>query len=77
LSGPTSKPSSPISLSGQFNDPIRVVAFNTLESQAVSEDVAAEIQTRSDIDGTAVPEHIQDFVASCAGPDRQLALRLA
>jgi hypothetical protein len=77
LSGPTSKPSSPISLSGQFNDPIRVVAFNTLESQAVSEDIAAEIQTRSDIDGTAVPEHIQDFVASCAGPDRQLALRLA
>ena len=64
-------------MSGQFNDPIRVVAFNTLEPQAVSEDIAAEIQTRSDIDGTAVPEHIQDFVASCAGPDRQLALRLA
>jgi hypothetical protein len=66
-------------LSGQFNDPIRVVAFNTLEhwSQDVSEDIVAEIQTRCDINGTAVPEHIQDFVASCAGPDRQLALRLA
>ena len=33
-------------MSGQFNDPIRVVAFNTLEhwSQDVSEDIALEIQ---------------------------------
>jgi hypothetical protein len=46
-------------LLGQFNDPIRVVAFNTLEhwSQDVSEGIAAEIQSRCDIDGTAVPEH--------------------
>jgi hypothetical protein len=66
-------------LSGQFNEPIRVIAFDTLEhwSQDVSEDIAAEIQTRCDIDSTAVPEHIQDFVASCAGPERQLASRLA
>ena len=34
-------------MSGQFNDPIRVVAFNTLEhwSEDVSNDIALEIQT--------------------------------
>lgn len=66
-------------MSGQFNDPIRVVAFNTLEhwSQDVSEDIALEIQTRCDIQGTAVPDHIRDFIDSFTGPNRQLALRLA
>src|SRR5258706_14568244 len=62
-------------MSGQFNDPIRVVAFNTLEhwTEDVSNDIALEIQTRCDIEGVAVPEHIQDFVASFTGPVRQLA----
>ena len=66
-------------MSGQFNDPVRVVAFNTLEhwAQDVSKDVALEIQTRCDIDGQDVPENLRDFVDSCAGPDHQLALRLA
>jgi hypothetical protein len=66
-------------MSGQFNDPVRVVAFNTLEhwAQDVSKDIALEIQSRSDIDGHDVPETLRDFVDSCAGPDRQLALRLA
>ena len=66
-------------MSGQFNDPVRVVAFNTLEhwSEDVSKDVALEIQTRCDIEGVAVPEHIQGFVASHTGPTRQLTLRLA
>ncbi len=65
-------------MSGQFNDPLRVVAFNTLEhwSDDVSEEIAVEIQTRCDIDGVAVPEHIQDFAAGHTGPTRQLALRL-
>ncbi len=65
-------------MSAQFNDPIRVVAFNTLEHWAedVSEDMAIEIQTRCDIRGDRVPEHIQDFVASYTGPTRQLVLRL-
>ena len=31
----------------------------------------------SDIEGVAVPEHIQDFVDTHAGPARQLTLRLA
>jgi hypothetical protein len=66
-------------VSGQFNDPIRVVAFNTLEhwSEDVSEYIAYEIQTRYDIEGEDVPEHIQDFIVSYTGPGRQLALRLA
>ena len=66
-------------LTGQFVDPLRIVAFNTLEhwSDDVSRDLAAEIQTRSDIEGSAVPEHLQDFVASHAPVVRQLALCLA
>jgi hypothetical protein len=65
-------------LSGQFNDPVRIVAFNTLEhrTEDVSEYIAFEVQTRCDIEGTSVPEHIQDFVASYAGSARQLMLRL-
>ena len=66
-------------ISGQFNDPVRVVAFNTAEhwAQDVSKDIAREIQSRCDIDGHDVPETLRDFVDSYAGPDRQLALRLA
>jgi hypothetical protein len=65
-------------MSGQLNDPIRVVAFNTLEhwSEDVTEYIAFEIQTRCDIEGVAVPEHIRDFVTSYTGPDHQLPLRL-
>jgi hypothetical protein len=66
-------------MSGQFNDPLRVVAFNTAEhwAQDVSRDVALEIQSRCDIEGHDVPETLRDFVDCYAGPDRQLALRLA
>ena len=65
-------------MSGQFNDPIRVVAFNTLEhwSEDVSEYIAFEIQTRCDIDGVDVPDSIRDFIESYVGPDRQLVLKL-
>ena len=65
-------------LTGQFNDPVRVIAFNTLEhwAQDVSRDIALEIQSRCDIDGHDVPETLRDFVDSYAGPDRQLTLRL-
>jgi hypothetical protein len=67
-------------ISGQFNDPIRVVVFNTLEHwpEDVTQYITFEIQTRYDVEGVAVPEHIQDFVSSFTrGADRQLALRLA
>ena len=57
-------------LTGQFNDPVRVIAFNTLEhwSDDVSEAIAAEIQTRCDIEGVSVPEHVSDFVYRPLGP---------
>jgi hypothetical protein len=66
-------------MSGQFNDPVRVVAFNTAEqwAQDVTRVIALEIQSRCDIDGHDVPETLRDFVDSVAGPDRQLKLRLA
>jgi hypothetical protein len=49
---------------GQFNDPLRVIAFNTLEhwSEDVSVKIALEIQSRCDMDGRDLPEHIKDFV---------------
>ena len=57
-------------MSGQFNDPVRVVAFNTLEhwSDDVSKTIALEIQTRSDIEGQDVPESIRDFVDNTRAP---------
>jgi hypothetical protein len=60
-------------MTGQFNDLVRVVAFNTLEHWAddVSKDVAQEIQARCDIAGEPVPEHVEDFVATYAGRMRQ------
>jgi hypothetical protein len=66
-------------LSGQFSDPVRVVAFNTLEhwSEDLSEEIAAEIQARCDIAGDGVPDHLQDFVRRHRRHDRQLTLRLA
>jgi hypothetical protein len=62
-------------VAGQFNDPVRVIAYNTLEhwSQDISEDIALEIQSRCDIEGAAVPEHVQDFVLNFTAPARQLA----
>ncbi len=50
-------------MAGAFADPIRVVAFNTLEhwSQDLSADVAEEIQTRCDIEGLPVPDHVREF----------------
>ena len=65
-------------LSGQYNSPVRIVAFNTLEhwSKDVSSEVAAEIQTRCDMDGVPVPEHLTDFVQTYVRPVQQSALRL-
>ena len=63
-------------LSGRFNNPVRVIAFNTLEhwTQDVSAEVAAEIQSRCDIDGEPVPEHVRDFVNAHGGASGQLVL---
>jgi hypothetical protein len=61
-------------MSGQYSDPVRVVAFNTAEhwSEDASEDVAREILRRLDLAGHDLPSSIQAFVDSHLGPDRQL-----
>ena len=66
-------------ISGLFNDPVRVVAFNTLEhwSKDVSADVAVEIQTRCDIEGEPLPEHLKDFAERHARSTSKLAVQLA
>jgi hypothetical protein len=50
-------------LSGQYKNPIRVVAFNTAErwSEDVSEDVAHELRRRCDLQMRDVPLCLQDF----------------
>jgi hypothetical protein len=70
-------------IAGCFSDPVQVTCFNTLEHwvRDISADVAAEIQSRCDIDGTALPDHLRDFVESyicpAAYPDRFRAPELA
>jgi hypothetical protein len=66
-------------LSGQYNNPICVVAFNTAEgwSEDVSQDVAQELRRRCDLQLRDVPSSIQDFVERQEGVAwRQLTLRL-
>lgn len=66
-------------LAGEYERPIRVVAFNTAErwSEDVSEDVAQEIQRRCDLQLTDVPSQLQEFVDRHAAQDtRQFTLRL-
>ena len=66
-------------LSGQYINPIRVVAFNTEErwSEDVSEDVAHELRRRCDLRRRDLPSSIQDFVERHEGHGRrQLTLPL-
>ncbi len=53
-------------VAGCFNDPIKVISFNTLEHwmKDISTDVAGEIQARCDIDGVTLPDYLSDFVES-------------
>jgi hypothetical protein len=50
-------------LEGQYSNPVRVVGFNAAEGWArdVSEDVAAEIRHRCDLQATEVPAHLASF----------------
>jgi hypothetical protein len=66
-------------MTGQYNNPVTVVAFNLAEGWAndVSEDIAHEIQNRADLAGQDLTSSIEDFVQRYAGRERQLALRLA
>lgn len=65
-------------LTGQYKDPVRVIAFNTAErwSQDVSEDVAHELRRRCDLQMRDVPAGLQGFVERHESHNRQLALRL-
>jgi len=66
-------------MSGQFNNPVRVVAFNTAERWAedASEDIAREIMRRLDLAGEELPSSLEAFAERHLGPERQLTLRLA
>ena len=53
-------------VAGCFNDPIKVISFNTLEHwmKDISTEIADEIQARCDIDGVTLPDYLSDFVES-------------
>ena len=63
----------------QYNDPVRVVAFNTSEgwSRDVSHEFAVEIQRRADLEGRELIGTLAEFVENYTRPARQLSLRLA
>jgi hypothetical protein len=65
-------------MTGQFNSPVRVVAFNTAERWAedASEDIAREIMRRVDLAGE-VSSTLEGFVDRHLGPERQITFRLA
>jgi hypothetical protein len=66
-------------LTGQYKNPIQVVAFDTAEgwSQDLSSEIAQELRRRCDLQMRDVPSSIQDFVERHEVRDRQLTLRLA
>jgi hypothetical protein len=64
---------------GEFNNPIRVIAFNTSErwSEDISEGVAFELRRRCDLQRLEIPPAIADFVDRYEEQNRrQLSLRL-
>jgi hypothetical protein len=67
-------------LDGQFQNPVRIISFNTAEkwSQDVSADVAHELRQRCDLQMRDVPFFLQDFVDRYEGRyhDVQLPLPL-
>jgi hypothetical protein len=67
-------------MSGQFHNPVRVVAFNSAERWAddASEDVAREIMRRFDLAWRRIAVvHLRDSSERHLGPERQLTLRRA
>lgn len=65
-------------LTGQYKNPLRVIAFNTAEgwSHDVSEDIAHELRRRCDLQLRDVPSAIQNFVERHEGHHQQFSLRL-
>jgi hypothetical protein len=56
-------------LDGQYNNPVRVIGFNTAEgwSRDVSEDVADELRERCADHRRELPFSVQEFVERCIG----------
>jgi hypothetical protein len=66
-------------LNGQYNNPVRVIGFNTAEgwSRDVSEDIAHEVRRRCDLQMTDPPVCLEGFLEEHErGDQRQLTLRL-
>jgi hypothetical protein len=64
--------------SGQYNHPVRVVAFNTAQkwSEDVSEDVARELRRRADLAHEDLSSAVEAFVERHSRREVQLTLRL-
>jgi hypothetical protein len=65
-------------LEGQYQNPDRVVGFNTAErwSEDVSGNVAQELRQRCDLQGCDVPFFLQDFVDQYEGRHHDIQLPL-
>jgi hypothetical protein len=65
-------------LEGQYQNPIRVVGFNTAEkwSEDVSGDVAHELRRRCDLQLRDVPFYLEDFVERYEGRYHDIQLPL-
>jgi len=65
-------------LSGQYNDPIRVVGFNTAEkwSEDVSGEIAHELRRRCDLQLRDVPFYLEEFVERHEGRYHDVQLPL-
>jgi hypothetical protein len=65
-------------LTGQYNNPIRVIAFNIAErsSEDVSEDVAHELRRRCDLQMRDIPLPLQEFIDRYEGRYRDVQLPL-
>jgi hypothetical protein len=65
-------------LEGQYQNPVRVVGFNTAEkwSQHVSGDVAHELRRRCDLQMRDVPFHLEEFVERHEGRYHDIQLPL-
>jgi hypothetical protein len=65
-------------LEGQYQSPIRVIAFNTAEgwSQDVSADVATELRRRCDLQLRDVPFYLEEFVERHEGRYHDIQLPL-
>jgi len=65
-------------LSGEYSNPVRVIAFNISEgwSKDVSKDIAIELERRCDLTARALPASLEGFVDRHEG-SAQLRLPLA